>query len=300
MPSPNSAYTGRFAPSPSGPLHIGSLVTALASYLDARANQGQWLLRMEDIDPPREQAGAAQQIINSLIKHGLQWDGDIFWQSQASATYDFYLQQLLDQNLAYWCDCSRRQLAQTKGLHTGQCPHPGTPSNAALRLRIPDEIVNFTDQIQGHQTRTQIDIGDPVLKRKDGLYAYQLAVVVDDAKQGVTDIVRGVDLLDASAWQIHLQQALGFPSVRYCHIPVIVGADGHKLSKQSFAPALDDSHAIDNLRLALRYLQQTSAPDTITEIQALLRWAIAHWRPQDIPASRHINELSPDALHHHR
>jgi len=289
MSSPYSTYMGRFAPSPSGPLHIGSLVTALASYLDARANRGQWLLRMEDIDPPREQAGAAQQIINSLVSHGLIWDGDIFWQSQRSAAYDTYLQQLLDNNLAYYCNCSRRQLAPSQGLHIGACRHPGNPGSSAIRLRTPNETIHFEDRIQGSQRRAQADIGDPVLKRKDGLYAYQLAVVVDDAEQGITDIVRGVDLLDASAWQIHLQKALGFNAARYCHIPVIVGNDGQKLSKQSFAPALDDSRAIDNLRSALRYLQQSSAPDTITDSAALLAWATAHWRPQHIPASRHID-----------
>lgn len=291
MSPPYSAYMGRFAPSPSGPLHIGSLVTALASYLDARANRGQWLLRMEDIDPPREQAGAAQQIINSLISHGLIWDGDIFWQSQRSAAYDTYLQQLLDNNLAYYCNCSRRQLAPKQGLHIGACRHPGSPGSSAIRLRTPNETIHFEDRIQGSQSRAQADIGDPVLKRKDGLYAYQLAVVVDDAEQGITDIVRGVDLLDATAWQIHLQNTLGLPPVRYCHIPVIVGSDGHKLSKQSFAPALDDSRATDNLRSALHYLQQSPPPDTLTDSTALLTWATAHWRPQDIPASRHIDAV---------
>lgn len=292
MPSLDSNYRGRFAPSPSGPLHIGSLVTALASYLDARANRGQWLLRMEDIDPPREQAGAAQQITNSLLNHGMTWDGDIFWQSARSAAYDTYLQQLLDKNLAYYCGCSRRQLAATNGLHIGTCAHPGSPNGDAIRLRVPNETIGFNDRIQGSQHRTQVELGDPVLKRKDGLYAYQLAVVVDDAEQGITDIVRGVDLLDASAWQIHLQNALGFKQPRYCHIPVIVGDDGHKLSKQSFAPALDDQYAFANLCLALHYLQQTPPPDTINDVADLLLWATEHWRPQDIPARRQFDAIN--------
>ncbi|MEX1670288.1 tRNA glutamyl-Q(34) synthetase GluQRS [Zhongshania guokunii] len=288
MSLPSTPYIGRFAPSPSGPLHIGSLVTALASYLDARANRGQWLLRMEDIDPPREQAGATQIILNSLINHGLLWDGDVFWQSQRSAAYDQQLDQLLTNDLAYWCDCSRRQLGPAKGLHTGSCRHPGEPEQSAIRLRIGDRPVEFNDRLQGKQIRHGADIGDPILKRKDGLYAYQLAVVVDDAAQGITDIVRGVDLLDASAWQIHLQNAIGLPPVRYGHIPVIVGEDGHKLSKQSFAPALDDSSAYNNLCLALRYLQQTPAPDHIDTIPALLNWATEHWRLQNIPTGRQI------------
>ncbi|MDF1693778.1 MAG: tRNA glutamyl-Q(34) synthetase GluQRS [Zhongshania sp.] len=288
MSLPSTPYIGRFAPSPSGPLHIGSLVTALASYLDARANRGQWLLRMEDIDPPREQAGAAQIILNSLINHGLKWDGDVFWQSQRSAAYEQHLNQLFTTNLAYWCACSRRQLAPSNGLHTGACRHLGQPEQSAIRLRIGDQPVEFNDRLQGPQIRRGADIGDPILKRKDGLYAYQLAVVVDDAAQGITDIVRGVDLLDASAWQIHLQKALGLPLVRYCHIPVIVGDDGHKLSKQSFAPALDDSHAFNNLCLALRYLQQTPPPDHINTIPELLNWAAGHWQLQDIPAGRQI------------
>ena len=287
----HSAYVGRFAPSPTGPLHIGSLVTALASYLDARANRGQWLLRMEDIDPPREQAGAAQEIINSLISHGLQWDGDVLWQSQRSASYELCLQQLLDQDLAYYCNCSRSQLAASHGLHLDRCVNPATSDAAAIRLRIPNNTIHFDDRIQAKQQRSQADIGDPVLKRKDGLYAYQLAVVVDDAAQGISDVVRGVDLLDASAWQIQLQNALGFKRVRYCHIPVIVGSDGHKLSKQSFAPALNDSQALANLRVALRYLQQPSAPDATDDIAALLYWATEHWSPDAIPASQHIPEL---------
>lgn len=283
MPVSNTDYIGRFAPSPSGPLHLGSLLTAVASYLDARAKHGKWLLRLEDIDPPREQEGAANLIINSLIAHGLKWDGDILWQSQRSKHYDAALNQLLNNQRAYYCSCSRAQLNNTGGIHPESCLQAFTPGDAAIRLKIEQHNVEFLDRVQGPQCFQSKNIGDPVLKRRDGLYAYQLAVVVDDAEQEITDIVRGVDLLDATAWQIHLQEALSLQTIRYLHLPVIVGDDGHKLSKQSFAPAIDDQTAKMNLLQVLRYLGQTPPPAELN-IAELLQWATQHWRTDHIPS----------------
>jgi glutamyl-Q tRNA(Asp) synthetase len=278
----NTGYIGRFAPSPSGPLHLGSLLTAVASFLDARANRGRWLLRIEDIDPPREQRDAANLIINSLIAHGLSWDGEVLWQSQRSNSYEAALTQLLDNQQAYYCSCSRAQLAKNNGVHPDQCIQPFSAGDAAIRLKIRQANTGFVDRVQGAQHYTIDQIGDPVLKRRDGLYAYQLAVVVDDAEQNISDIVRGVDLLDATAWQLHLQHALSLGPIRYLHLPVIVGDDGHKLSKQSFAPAIDDQLAKQNLHQVLHYLQQTPPPGELG-ITELLQWAVEHWRVDQIP-----------------
>jgi glutamyl-Q tRNA(Asp) synthetase len=288
MPNPHTGYIGRFAPSPSGPLHLGSLLTAVASYLDARANHGQWLLRIEDIDTPREQAGAAKLIIDSLLAHGLHWDGDIFWQSQYSESYETALTTLLNRQDAYYCSCSRAQLAKSGGIHPHSCIAPFVTGDAAIRLKIQQTDAVFSDRVQGSQRYLSDQIGDPVLKRRDGLYAYQLAVVTDDARQNITDIVRGVDLIDATAWQIHLQHALSLAPIRYLHLPLIVGDDGHKLSKQNFAPAIDDQLAKENLRRVLSYLKQTPpAPDL--DIAGILQWAVQHWHADHIPTQTVLN-----------
>jgi glutamyl-Q tRNA(Asp) synthetase len=289
MPESISNYIGRFAPSPSGPLHIGSLLSAVASYLDARANSGRWLLRIEDIDPPREQAGASQTIINSLTQHGLHWDGDVFWQSQQSSTYNTVLKQLLQNEQAYYCSCSRSQINFYGGIHPAECAYHARAADAAIRFRLEACDIKFHDRLQGEQIIAAGSIGDPVLRRRDGLYAYQLAVVLDDASQNISDIVRGADLLDATAWQIQLQKVLGYKPIRYLHLPVIVGDDGHKLSKQSFASPIDDDKAKDNLFKVLRHLNQPPPPAE-SDIASLLNWACEHWRPQDIPATRAISQ----------
>ena len=279
------AYTGRFAPSPTGPLHMGSLTSAVASYLDAKAQGGRWLLRMEDIDPPREQPGAAEKILQSLQRHGLHHDGDILWQHQRSAAYDRALEQLLASGDAFYCSCSRRQLADVDGLHHGPCVAPLRPDDAAIRLRADSGYINFEDRLFGAQGSAQADFGDVILRRRDGYYAYQLAVVVDDAEQGISDVVRGTDLLSSTARQLLLQQKLGLARPRYLHIPVLLGADGHKLSKQAHAPAIDDNYPEANLRRALDYLGQ-SAPPPCRDIAELLQWACAHWRIERLP--RHM------------
>lgn len=246
-----SPYRGRFAPSPTGPLHFGSLVAAMASYLDAKAHLGSWLVRIEDVDFDRNIAGADQAILQSLQRCGMHWDEDVTWQSQRSALYQMALDQLGDHVFA--CSCSRKEIADSRllaGLSDSQI-YPGTcragiannKAARAYRLRVPDGVaacITFEDRLLGTQTQDLSSaVGDFVLKRADGFWAYQLAVVVDDAAQRITDVVRGADLLDSSARQIYLQALLGYPTPRYLHVPVVTNQTGEKLSKQTGALAFD-------------------------------------------------------------
>lgn len=280
-------YIGRFAPSPTGPLHLGSLIGALASYLDARANKGQWLLRIEDLDPPREIAGAADSIVSCLQRHGLHWDGEILWQSQRQQAYQHAIDTLLNNHQAFFCSCSRSDLQASQGIYSGNCrdrqQQPEQPF--AIRLQVDDQTLGFEDGIQGHfHQQLQQQVGDVVLQRKDGLFAYQLAVVIDDAAQGITDIVRGSDLLDSTPRQIFLQRALGLNTPRYAHFPVICNPQGQKLSKQTFAPALNTATPGDNLLLALAFLRQPLPPRSHQQhIEGIIDWAVAHWSRQCIP-----------------
>lgn len=244
-------YIGRFAPSPTGPLHIGSLVAAMASYLDAKVHRGLWHLRIEDNDFDRNQPGAEQAIIHSLQRCGMHWDGDIIYQSQRSAIYQTAFLQLGE--LIYPCACSRKEILDSQ-LQQGHAPNPVYPGTCrdglpatknarAFRLRVPVEpalLIDFTDRLLGPQQQNlSTEVGDFILKRADGFWAYQLAVVVDDAAQGITDIVRGADLLDSTARQIYLQRCLGLPTPRYLHVPVVTNQEGEKLSKQTGAQAFD-------------------------------------------------------------
>ncbi|MDR1888802.1 MAG: tRNA glutamyl-Q(34) synthetase GluQRS, partial [Zoogloeaceae bacterium] len=258
---------GRFAPSPTGELHFGSLVAALASCLDTRAKGGEWLLRMEDVDAPRNVPGAAESILASLEAHGFAWDGPVLWQSTRMEAYKAALERLLAANLAYGCVCSRkdiaansRTLAQDGGLlYPGTCRNglPPGQNPRAWRLKVAPGPCVFRDSIQGEQFQDLArDVGDFVLLRADGQFAYQLAVVVDDAEQGVTRIVRGADLLDSTPRQIWLQHCLGYATPRYAHVPVAVNAAGEKLSKQTLAPPLDADKAAENLVAALDFLGQ--------------------------------------------
>lgn len=259
-------YIGRFAPSPTGPLHFGSLVCALASYLDAKRHGGKWLLRIEDIDPPREQPGAADAIKRTLEAHGLNWDGEVRYQSQRSDAYWDCLNQLKKLDLLYRCNCTRARLALLNGPYDGHCLRHSPPANdlCALRLKVSDlqpefhhiqNTIQFIDGIQGIQQEDIAKVsGDFVIHRKDGLFAYQLAVVVDDIDQGITDVVRGDDLLDTTARQIFLYRILGKEPPRYSHIPVVKDEYGNKLSKQNHAPAVDDSKASQNIYAALHTL----------------------------------------------
>ena len=274
-------YTGRFAPSPTGPLHIGSLVAALASWLDARAAGGRWLVRIEDLDTPRCMPGAADEILRALERLGLGWDGEVVYQSRRHALYRDALGKLP----TYWCSCTRREIADSSlGLAVDGAPiYPGTCRNGAAgarrALRVPTSAqeICFVDRVQGRQCQVlERDIGDFVLYRSDGLFAYQLAVVVDDFQQGVTDVVRGADLLDSTPRQIYLQRLLGAPTPRYLHVPVAVNAAGEKLSKQTGAPAIEPT--MQAIRHGLDLLGQPPA--------ATLDEAVRNWDPALISPRR--------------
>jgi glutamyl-Q tRNA(Asp) synthetase len=247
---------GRFAPSPTGPLHPGSLVAALASYLMAKSRHGQWLIRIEDLDPPREIPGMAQRHLDDLAGFALRSDLPVLWQSRRSDVYETALQQLLEQDKAFYCSCSRTQLQDQQGIHR-HCVSPSRVRQSAIRLRVPDQTIEFTDGLYGLQRQNlAIETGDVVLKRADGLYAYQLAVVVDDAAQGINQIVRGADLLDSTLRQIFLQRQLGLPTPEYSHIPLVLDEQGHKLSKSQWAAGLDPDDRFKALCAAYRHLGQ--------------------------------------------
>lgn len=260
---------------------MGSLYTAVASYLDAKAHHGLWLLRIDDLDPPREDPNAKQAIISSLQQHGLAWDGDIVYQSQRQAAYEAALQQL--QHHTFACACSRQQLSQQQGIHLGQCPTPAAHQPHAIRLRCTEQTISLDDAHYGHIQQAMHRYGDIVLKRKDGLYAYHLAAVVDDQASHINHIVRGQDLLDCSVVQIYLQQHLKYEPPSYRHLPLIKSAQGQKLSKQNHALALDNSVSIKNLLTVLAFLGQPSPPQAQqSSCQEILTWAIEHWHPEAI------------------
>jgi len=290
--TPTGSYIGRFAPSPSGPLHFGSLVSALASYLDAKANNGQWLVRMDDIDPPREILGATDTILQQLQQHGLQWDGRVLYQSQRSDAYLSVLEQLQQAGLVYPCQCSRQQLKKNGGIHNNRCEIQDPPAPSALRLSVVDPYqISFNDIFQGFQQQDiKHQVGDMVLYRKDKLFAYQLAVVVDDAFQQITHVIRGSDLLDSTPRQIYLQQQLKLLTPEYGHIPVAINDQGQKLSKQNLAVAIDNKTAQNNLETAIRWLGlpfpsslNSKNNQASAHCDELLIWAIEHWQRQLVP-----------------
>jgi glutamyl-Q tRNA(Asp) synthetase len=284
-----SPYVGRFAPSPSGPLHAGSLVAAMASYLDAKTHSGQWLLRIEDIDEARTVAGAAEQLMESLLVFGMQWDGEVVYQSRRTDLYQWAFEQL--GAATYPCGCTRREIADSRlgiasdgaAVYPGTCRAglaPGKPARA-FRLRVPEpdqvgEFVRFDDAWMGSITQhLATEVGDFVLKRADGYWAYQLAVVVDDATQGVTHVVRGADLLDSTARQIYLQRLLQLPTPSYLHVPVVVNHDGEKLSKQTGARELDLERPLETLLSAAKFLGlRLATPTSIDQFwhTATLAW----------------------------
>ncbi|MFT5116817.1 MAG: glutamyl-Q tRNA(Asp) synthetase [Kiritimatiellia bacterium] len=295
-----STYIGRFAPSPSGPLHFGSLVTALASYLDAKHYGGQWLVRMEDIDPPREKAGADHIILASLLAHGLAWDGSVMYQSTRLAAYAEILSTLGTNT--YPCQCTRQRLLNLKGVYDNHCSrHLITDSNNRGSTRVKIDALDheqlfaaehYADLFQGEQIQSLAqDTGDFILRRKDGLFAYQLAVVIDDIEQGVNHIIRGSDLLSSSPRQRYLtlllQQELGIKSTLpiYGHLPIATNQMKQKLSKQTKAKAIDNRHAFVNLSRALAFLQQIVPAEIIADqdISTLMNWAIQHWQRKNIP-----------------
>lgn len=285
----SAGYVGRFAPSPTGPLHFGSLVAAVGSYCDARAAGGRWLLRLEDLDPPREMPGAADLILRQMEAYGFEWDGEVLFQHTRLTAYQDALTQLQRQGHVFWCRCSRAELARhTTAVYPGTCHAFDSPRNdAAVRVRVPAGNIRFPDRACGLQTENVAEtVGDFVIRRRDGLFAYQLAVVVDDAWQGITDAVRGADLLDNTGRQIVLQQLLGLRTPRYLHLPLVRDTQGQKLSKQTFATALPLPAQPERVWQALAFLGQ-SPPDELRDapVAELLAWGVQHWRVASLPAS---------------
>jgi glutamyl-Q tRNA(Asp) synthetase len=303
-PYPTIPYRGRFAPTPSGPLHQGSLIAALGCALEAAHHQGEWLLRIEDVDAPRTAPGAEASILRSLEAHGLHWHGPVIRQSDRLPEYAAALQQLIAQGDAYPCACSRKELSEQQlnraidgaprypghcrqGIPPGKLPAGRQP---AWRLRVPAHEIAFMDSLLGLQSQQlERDVGDFVLLRADGQFAYQLAVVVDDAWQRITHVVRGADLLDSTCRQLWLQHCLAYPQPDYLHLPVATNAAGEKLSKQTLAPALDNRQAPANLVAALTFLgQQPPIELARADVATVWQWAREHWQLQHIPARRGI------------
>jgi glutamyl-Q tRNA(Asp) synthetase len=287
-------YIGRFAPSPTGPLHFGSLIAAVGSYLEARAQQGRWLVRIDDLDPPREQPGAAADILHTLEHFGFEWDGPVVYQSRRHSAYREALARLTAGGLTYPCSCSRKEIAETGRsgasgpIYTGACRNPANRRNnkpLSIRVRVPDRRICLHDGIQGEYCQNlAIDIGDFTLLRRDGLYSYHLAVTVDDAWQNITHIVRGIDLLDSAPRQLYLQELLGLPAPAYAHLPVAVNHSGQKLSKQSHAASLSRRHANRQLWQALCFLGQLPPSELEDASMAdLWMWAQNHWSMNKVP-----------------
>ncbi|MCW8345193.1 tRNA glutamyl-Q(34) synthetase GluQRS [Vibrio sp. ZSDZ65] len=294
-------YIGRFAPSPSGPLHFGSLVAALGSYFQAKAQSGRWLVRIEDIDPPREIAGASSLILKTLEAYQLVWDGDVLYQSSRLTAYQQQVDQWLSSDDAYLCECTRRQIKETHGFYQGTCRHKGlmASGNQAVRLKVTHPISAFDDQRYGSLT---IPAGlvheDFIIKRRDGLFAYNLAVVLDDIYQGVTEVVRGADLIEPTGRQISLYKTLGATPVSYLHLPLAIDDSGNKLSKQNHAAGIDLTNPVPTLMNAMRFLgfslDDHMAGSTPEE---LLKWGVENWHLQQLSDALKIKPpFSNDAL----
>jgi glutamyl-Q tRNA(Asp) synthetase len=286
-------YRGRFAPSPTGPLHFGSMVAAVGSFIEARYRGGEWLVRMEDLDPPREAPGAADDILRTLEAFGLRWDGEVVYQSRRHALYEQALEKLQARDALYACACSRREIADSSVSGVDGLVYPGTcragiaPGRAprAWRVKVDGQKIEFIDAIQGRMNRDlTADFGDFVVRRADGFFAYQLAVVVDDAAQGITAIVRGADLIESTPRQIHLQRLLDLPTPDYLHLPVALNAQSEKLSKQTFAAPLDTAHPLPTLLQVMRFLGQDVPVELIEgSIEDFWRWAVTHWDMTRVP-----------------
>ena len=294
--SPHNRYRGRFAPSPTGPLHFGSLVAAVGSFLDAKSNGGEWLLRMEDVDAPRTAPGAADSILRTLERCGLCWDGEVVFQSRRASLYRAAFERLSIGGEVFACACSRREMADSALGPDGARRYPGTCREGpapgrdarAWRLKVEPEEICFDDALQGRICQdVAAEVGDFVVLRADGLFAYQLAVVVDDAEQGVTHVVRGADLADSTPRQICLQRRLGLPQPAYLHLPAAIDAQGEKLSKQTRARPLDDARPQAALVAALTFLGQPP-PAELGEAdpESLWHWAVEHWDRSRLPRCR--------------
>ncbi|WP_319535417.1 tRNA glutamyl-Q(34) synthetase GluQRS [uncultured Vibrio sp.] len=284
-----TSYVGRFAPSPSGPLHFGSLVAALGSYFQAKANHGIWLVRIEDLDPPREMPGATQAILQALQAYQLHWDGEVVYQSQRHHLYQAQIDTWLENGDAYYCQCTRKQIKQHGGFYPGTCRDKNL-KEGAIRLKMTKPIASFFDLKHGTiQIPEQLVNEDFIIKRRDGLFAYNLAVVLDDIDQGVTEVVRGADLIEPTGRQISLYQILGQPEVSYLHLPLAIDNNGNKLSKQNHATAID----IDNPKPALLKAMTFLGFDIPEEIRAsdianILRWGCENWQLEQLPTEIEI------------
>lgn len=298
MDMPESHYIGRFAPSPSGELHFGSLIAALGSYLQARSQQGVWLVRIEDIDPPREVPGAASTILRQLEHYGLHWDGDVLWQSQRHDAYHEALATLQRQGLSYYCTCTRARIQSIGGIYDGFCRRRNNgPENAAVRLYQQHPVLHFDDRLRGRiSANPALAQEDFIIHRRDGLFAYNLAVVVDDHFQGVTEIVRGADLIEPTVRQISLYRHFGWQAPSYVHLPLALNEQGNKLSKQNHAPALPEGDPRPIIIRALQFLNQHVTKgwqDLCTE--ELLKRAVANWSLSRVPAASGANTAFSNA-----
>ena len=297
-PSSLIPYRGRFAPSPTGPLHFGSLVAAVGSYLDAKHHQGKWLVRIEDLDTPRTVKGSAAEILGTLEACGLHWDEDVIYQSKRTHAYEEAFLRLKTAATVYPCACSRREIADSALQHGDELVYPGTCRSGiphgkvarAWRVRVDDAVIGFDDRMQGDITQNlATEVGDFVVLRADGLFAYQLAVVVDDAAQGITDVVRGADLFYSTPRQIYLQRLLGLDTPAYMHLPVAVNAQGEKLSKQTLARPVGKDDPASLLYKSLEYLHQQPPVDFQSgNVEQILDWAVAHWQPERLSGCRQI------------
>ncbi|MEZ8066226.1 tRNA glutamyl-Q(34) synthetase GluQRS [Vibrio sp. FF145] len=290
-------YIGRFAPSPSGPLHFGSLVAALGSYFQAKSNQGQWLVRMEDLDPPREMAGAADLILKTLEAYHLYWDGEVVYQSQRHDLYQAQIDQWVTDNQAYYCQCTRKQIKSLGGFYSGHCRDKGLVDSGeqAVRLCMDFPIESFDDVRHGTiQIPKALAEEDFIIKRRDGLFAYNLAVVLDDIEQGVTEVVRGADLIEPTGRQISLYKTLKQKNVSYLHLPLATDGLGNKLSKQNHATAIDLDNPKPTLINAMRFLG-FDIPNALCEasMDEVLLWGCQQWNVNQLPDSlqkEHCNE----------
>ena len=286
-------YRGRFAPSPTGPLHFGTLVAAVGSYLEAKSHDGEWLVRIENLDTPREISGASSEILRTLESLEMEWDRDVVYQSERNSVYQTTLAILDEYGVIYPCTCTRREIADSSITGVSGPVYPGTcRSNllnkkqiGALRVITDNSLVKFKDALRGQiSQRLESETGDFVLRRADGIYAYQLAVVVDDAEHGITHVVRGADLLDSTPRQIYLQKLLGYPTIKYMHLPVVVNNQGKKLSKQNLATPLDISNPVAQLIATVSFLGQEPPTELLkNSISSFWEWAIKNWCPEKIP-----------------
>ncbi|MHA8115211.1 tRNA glutamyl-Q(34) synthetase GluQRS [Kosakonia cowanii] len=295
---PESHYIGRFAPSPSGELHFGSLIAALGSYLQARAQHGIWRVRIEDIDPPREVPGAAETILRQLEHYGLHWDGEVLWQSRRHEAYREVLARLHREGLSYFCTCTRARIQSVGGFYDGHCRTLNHgPENAAVRLLQRQPVLEFTDRLRGRIVAEQkLAREDFIIHRRDGLFAYNLAVVVDDHFQGVTEIVRGADLIVPTVRHLSLYQQLGWPTPEYVHLPLALNEQGDKLSKQNHAPALPEGDPRPVLIRALQFMNQDVTKEwQDLSLEALLEKAVANWSLSRVPVTGDANTAFSNA-----